>query len=174
MKSSRSQRGFTLLEVMVVVVIIATMAAVSMLALNQAGNRRYLSQADNLLAWFQQLSELAMIEGVAYGLVLENQTLHSMVFYRQRWHPAANPEPFQLFNNAVINLPENAAFNIDNSATRNNNIVLPDIVMMPGGFMEPLVTINLTYVDEEPTFDYYWDDLASTLIMEEGLESNTR
>lgn len=170
MKAVRSQVGFTLLEVMVVVLIIATMSGLSMLALNQASDRRYLSQADNLLAWLQQVSELAVLEGVAYGLVRDEQTLHSMVFYRQRWHQAANPEPFQLFNNAVINLPQNKAFNLTDSGKvggeKRYNAILPDIVMSPGGYMEPAIAINLSYRDQAPAFSYLWDDLAFTLTME--------
>ena len=63
------QAGFTLIEIAVVVVILATISGMSVFAINQAFDRRYQSQAENLLTWLNQLSEQAALEGVAYGIV---------------------------------------------------------------------------------------------------------
>ena len=56
MVAIKPQRGFTLIEMSVVVMIVATMAAMSVLAINQAFARRYSSEADKLLVWLQQLA----------------------------------------------------------------------------------------------------------------------
>ena len=70
MRQSRSrQSGFTLIEISVVVIILATISAMSLFAINQAFDRRYKSQADNLLVWLNQLSDQAALEAVPYGVM---------------------------------------------------------------------------------------------------------
>ena len=70
MTQSRSrQGGFTLIEISVVVIILATISAMSLFAINQAFDRRYKSQADNLLVWLNQLSDQAALEAVPYGVM---------------------------------------------------------------------------------------------------------
>jgi prepilin-type N-terminal cleavage/methylation domain-containing protein len=164
-------KGFTLLEVMVVITIIVIISGLSMLALNQASDRRYFSQAENLLVWLQQMSELAVLEGVTYGLVRNEQTLHSMVFYRQRWYQAAVPEPFLLYEDAVINLSDNGDFSLtDTEDEMQNNPVLPEFVLLPNGYLEPALSINLTFNDQNSTYRYHWDDQAYSLIMETSIQ----
>ena len=60
MVAGKRQQGFTLIELSVVVMIVATMAAMSVLAINQAFGRRYSSEADKLHIWLQQLAVLQM------------------------------------------------------------------------------------------------------------------
>ena len=68
MTTALKQKGFTLIEIMVVVFIISIMTGLSFFAVNQAGDRRYTSQAEDFLVWLEQLSDMAMLEGTAYGI----------------------------------------------------------------------------------------------------------
>ena len=70
--SGRREQGFTLIEIMVVVIVIATISAMSLLAINQTSDRRYETEANKLLIWLQQISERASLEGAAYGIVTES------------------------------------------------------------------------------------------------------
>ena len=60
---AKRQQGFTLIELSVVVMIVATISAMSVLAINQAFGRRYSSEADQLLIWLQQLAEYSALQG---------------------------------------------------------------------------------------------------------------
>ncbi|MDA8920455.1 type II secretion system GspH family protein [Porticoccaceae bacterium] len=71
MVAGKRQRGFTLIELSVVIMIVATMAAMSVLAINQAFDRRYSSEADRLLVWLEQLAEYSALQGAAYGVITE-------------------------------------------------------------------------------------------------------
>ena len=108
----KRQRGFTLIEVAVVVMIVATISAMSLLAINQAFDRRYSSEAEKLLIWLQQVGERSSLEGAAYGVMTEWLTtdglvtdepesfkavqLRAVVYYRMRWVAVTSPEPFIL------------------------------------------------------------------------------
>ena len=48
MSLNRRYTGFTLLEVLAVIIIVATLSGMSLLAINQAFDRRYESHADQL------------------------------------------------------------------------------------------------------------------------------
>ena len=65
------QRGFTLIEMLVAVMIVAALSAMSILAINQAFDRRYVAEADRLLIWLQQLGENSALQGAAYGVISE-------------------------------------------------------------------------------------------------------
>ena len=69
--SVRQQTGFTLIEIMVVVVIIATLSMITVVAINQAFERRYSNEAERLLIWLNQLSEFSAMQGAAYGILIE-------------------------------------------------------------------------------------------------------
>lgn len=118
------QRGFTLVEIMVVVFILATLSLVAVLAVNQADDRRYSNEAEKLLIWFNQLSEFSALQGTAYGIVTEAEAdktpkkserltpvrLRAAVYYRNRWLAVTFPEPFELQQGSNID------WLIDNSA----------------------------------------------------------
>ncbi len=104
--SGRREQGFTLIEIMVVVIVIATISAMSLLAINQTSDRRYETEANKLLIWLQQISERASLEGAAYGIVTESDPeseggatpsaitrLRVVVDYRMRWVAVSAPEP---------------------------------------------------------------------------------
>ena len=108
MVAGKRQRGFTLIELSVVVMIVATMAAMSVLAINQAFDRRYSSEADRLLVWLEQLAEYSALQGAAYGVITETPEasdlaqLRAVIYYRKRWVAVTAPQPFELSDDARV------------------------------------------------------------------------
>ena len=114
------QKGFTLIEIMVVVFILATLSLIAVVAINQADERRYSNNAEKLLIWLNQLSEFSTLQGSAYGIVTESETnikakstsglssastpvrLRAAVYYRNRWLAVTFPEPFELQQGSTI------------------------------------------------------------------------
>jgi prepilin-type N-terminal cleavage/methylation domain-containing protein len=127
------QKGFTLIEIMVVVFIFATLSLIAVVAINQADERRYSNNAEKLLIWLNQLSEFSTLQGSAYGIVTESETdkkakstsrlssarlgsasmpvrLRAAVYYRNRWLAVTFPEPFELQQGSTIDwLMDNSA-----------------------------------------------------------------
>lgn len=193
---ARQSRGFTLIEIMVVIFIIATLAFMSVGAINQASDRRYSSAADKLLVWLNQLSELAAIQGAAYGIVteIEEETgtqlrLRATVYYRNRWLAVSSPEPFELESAAAVDwqmdeLDQPLFYQQAAEATREElqsgeldatqdeeNQLQPPIAFLPDGYVEPQGEIELKFADSEKTYRFSWDAERSKMAMVSGAAS---
>jgi type II secretory pathway pseudopilin PulG len=173
---------------MVVVMIIATMSAISLLALNQASDRRYETEADKLLIWLQQISERASLEGAAYGIVPESDPeregeatpsaiirLRVVVYYRMRWVAVSAPEPFLLEDGATVHwLLEDAETEElmpqgDQMTNRYGDEIerlLPEMAFLPDGYIEPKAEIVLSFDSFERTYVYLWNDDTSAMALE--------
>ena len=177
----KRQHGFTLIEVAVVVMIVATISAMSLLAINQAFDRRYSNEADRLLIWLQQLSERSALEGAAYGVVIEElesaaTQLRAVVYYRMRWVAVTSPEPFILSDDASIDwliddadkseelLPQEEAL-FDREGTEIERL-LPEIAFLPDGYIEPQGDMRLSFSSTDLEFNYYWGEAGARLSME--------
>ena len=190
MHRARRQNGFTLIEIVVVVMIVATISAMSVLAINQAFGRRYASEADNLLIWLQQLAENSSLQGAAYGVVTEpgdvkTQTptqLRAVIYYRQRWVAVTAPAPFVLSEDASIDwlinsygedelLPQQNIANPRSTGDEQEKIdeeefLLPEVAFLPDGYLEPQGQIQLSFDASDSTFIFRWEDQGSGITME--------
>ena len=186
--TGRREQGFTLIEIMVVVIVIATISAMSLLAINQTSDRRYETEANKLLIWLQQISERASLEGAAYGIVTESDSeregattpsaitrLRVVVYYRMRWVAVSAPEPFLLEDGATVHwLLEDAE--TEELMPQGDQMVnwygdeierlLPEMAFLPDGYIEPKAEIVLSFDSFEGTYVYLWDDGTSAMVVE--------
>jgi len=147
------QRGFTLLEIMVVVVIVALLSAISVLALRQAGDRPHMAEAGRVQAWMQQLADRALLEGVAYGIQLEaapggGSSLQALVFYRYQWYPLAEPEALQLAAGTSLVLPS-----VEERVA--GALRMPAVVLSEGALV-PEDTLYLSFSGSDARFTLQW------------------
>ncbi|MGB0449199.1 MAG: pilus assembly FimT family protein [Porticoccaceae bacterium] len=177
MIQSRSrQGGFTLIEISVVVIILATISAMSLFAINQAFDRRFKSQADNLLIWLNQLSDQAALEAVPYG-VMGNpageekvvRSLRVVAYYRQYWFPVTYPESFAMEKGARIEwaFPESGAFGDSDEYAdiEDEDALVPVMAFMPDGYVEPRAEIILSFDSNPITFKYSWDVETAAMVV---------
>ena len=186
--SGRREQGFTLIEIMVVVIVIATISAMSLLAINQTSDRRYETEANKLLIWLQQISERASLEGAAYGVVPESDPeregevtpsaimrLRVVVYYRMRWVAVSAPEPFLLEDGATVHWllqdaeTEELMPQGDQMANWYGDEIerlLPEMAFLPDGYIEPKAEIVLSFESFERTYVYLWDDAISAMVVE--------
>lgn len=170
MRRTPQQAGFTLLEIMVVVFIVAIMSGLSFFALNQATDRRYTSQAEDFRLWLQQLSDMALLEGTAYGLSYGENSLEALVYYNYAWYRVSTPQAFSFRDEVSLSLTEERGqvsrqFRQRNTERRN----LPDLVMSSDGFMQPESDLALNFSDFRPAFKYRQDSNGINLILEREL-----
>ena len=173
------QRGFTLIEMLVAVMIVAALSVMSILAINQAFDRRYVAEADRLLIWLQQLGENSALQGAAYGVISEagdtGTQLRAVIYYRNRWVAVTVPAPFPLSDDATLNwlvdsvgdeqlLPQQAGIGqMDIDAEDDGNeddLLIPEIAFLPDGYIEPSGELVLSFAAMEKKFIYRWTDEA--------------
>ncbi|WKD51163.1 type II secretion system minor pseudopilin GspH [Microbulbifer spongiae] len=73
-------RGFTLVEILVVIVIIATLAGMAFLSLGSSGARVWTGEVQRLSALLQLVADRALIDKAHYGVVLEAESYRVVRF----------------------------------------------------------------------------------------------
>jgi prepilin-type N-terminal cleavage/methylation domain-containing protein len=109
------QNGYTLIEIMVVIAVLALIATIAAGSISQTMNRRYASEAEQLSTWLNQLADVAVMQGAAFGVALEVDKkskkvtdLSAAIYYRNQWVRVSFPEPVALSDDAAIKwLPDN-------------------------------------------------------------------
>ena len=139
---------YTLIEISVVVIILATISAMSLFAINQAFDRRYQTQAETLpgLGLISSLSRPAL-EGVAYGIMdnreqepgeaLQTTGLFSPTLVCHQ----LPPEPFSLDKRSPHRVGRCFAplglDDIDDPLLNEQDALIPLVAMLPDGYIEP-------------------------------------
>lgn len=124
-------RGFTLVEMMVVLVILGLTATFATLGFQRLENDRLEKQAGQLGAWLQAMSDNAVLDGAVYGAWYEkaDNRLHAGYFFRHRW---------QRLNGSEFVSPElgdDTRLLLANGG--DNNGGRPDILFLPVGTTSP-------------------------------------
>jgi len=150
----------------------------SILAINQAFDRRYVAEADRLLIWLQQLGENSALQGAAYGVVGEagdaGTQLRAVIYYRNRWVAVTMPAPFPLSDDATLNwlvdsvddeqlLPQQTdigPMDISTESDSEDDLLVPEIAFLPDGYIEPSGELVLSFAAMEKKFIYRWTDEA--------------
>ena len=175
------QRGYTLIEIMVVIAVLALIATVAVGSINQTLNRRYSSEAEQFLIWLNQMSDMAVMQGAAFGVVGEVNKktkkitqLNAAIYYRNKWVKVSFPEPYVPGEGATISWvddtpeseplffqqqPETETSNNDAelSSSQEKKLITPFIAFLPDGYVEPKLDVILRYENYKIIFNYSWD-----------------
>ena len=186
------QKGYTLIEIMVVIAVLALIAVVAASSIGQTLNRRYSSEAEKLSIWLNQLADLSVIQGAAFGVLpkVNEKTkrttqLIAVVYYRNRWVEVSFPEPYELGEGASIkwltdntnqepivyqqvSFPSREEIQQDRLRDLEDEDIFlqPKMVFLPDGYVEPSFTIDLSYKNYEISYSYSWDIEDLRIIME--------
>ena len=175
------QRGYTLIEIMVVIAVLALIATVAVGSINQTLNRRYSSEAEQFSIWLNQMSDMAVMQGAAFGVVGEVNKktkkitqLNAAIYYRNKWVKVSFPEPYIPGEGATISWvddtpeseplffqqqPETETSNNDSelSLSKEKKLITPFIAFLPDGYIEPKLDVILRYENYKIIYNYSWD-----------------
>ncbi|MDA8856024.1 prepilin-type N-terminal cleavage/methylation domain-containing protein [Porticoccaceae bacterium] len=175
------QRGYTLIEIMVVIAVLALIATVAVGSINQTLNRRYSSEAEQFSIWLNQMSDIAVMQGAAFGVVgeINKKTkkitqLNAAIYYRNKWVKVSFPEPYIPGEGALISwvdeTPEGEPLfiqpqqEIESSSnyselisSQEKKLITPFIAFLPDGYVEPKLDVVLRYENYEMIYNYSWD-----------------
>ncbi|TWC10535.1 MULTISPECIES: type II secretion system minor pseudopilin GspH [unclassified Pseudomonas] len=99
----RHCRGFTLLELMVVIVLIGVLLGTVGLAIGKDSARQARQQAQDFIRVVQQLREQAVLDGQEYGLRMQSGAYQALRLEALDWVPAAT----------LHQLPEDLKFELE-------------------------------------------------------------
>lgn len=176
------QRGYTLIEIMVVIAVLALIATVAVGSINQTLNRRYSSEAEQFSIWLNQVSDMAVMQGAAFGVVGEVNKktkkitqLNAAIYYRNKWVKVSFPEPYILGEGATISwvdetsedeplffqqkqeAAESSSNDSEVSSSQAKKLITPFIAFLPDGYIEPELSVVLRYENYKIIYNYLWD-----------------
>jgi general secretion pathway protein H len=153
-------RGFTLIEIMVVLVIMTVFLAIVILGFERIESRRVEQQADELTMWLKYVADSSIFDGVVYGIDLTPESLQVYGYSRGRWSQSLSLEKF------IIKAPIEIKFQAGQDASliatvvasdKENVTAVPELVLMPGGTVEPKGIFTVTAKQQNP-ISIYWND----------------
>ena len=106
----RRQSGFTLIEILVVVIIVATISAIALMSIGLVGDDRELStERKRLAALIEMVQDEAMMQGREFGLELMNSTYRFVEFdpFTAQWSEVLGDDLLRLRE-----LPEGMEFEL--------------------------------------------------------------
>jgi hypothetical protein len=165
---------------MVVIAVLALIATVAVGSINQTLNRRYSSEAEQFSIWLNQMSDMAVMQGAAFGVVgeINKKTkkitqLNAAIYYRNKWVKVSFPEPYIPGEGALISwvdeTPEDEPLFIQQQeiesssndaeliSSQEKKLITPFIAFLPDGYVEPKLDVILRYENYEIIYNYSWD-----------------
>ena len=191
MNTNRSrQQGFTLIEIMVVIAVIGLLITAVVGSMNQTVNRRYVSEAEKLSIWLNQLADFSVMQGSAFGVLTKSHKgtkkiiqLGAVIYYRNKWVEVSFPEPYKLGEGANViwlsddlektplvyqqaALPTRDEIEKGESQATEDDFLEPTLAFLPDGYVEPEGAIKLSYEGYEISYIYNWDSENLRIKME--------
>jgi type II secretory pathway pseudopilin PulG len=165
---------------MVVIAVLALIATVAVGSINQTLNRRYSSEAEQFSIWLNQMSDMAVMQGAAFGVVgeINKKTkkitqLNAAIYYRNKWVKVSFPQPYIPGEGALISwvdeTPEDEPLFIQQQeiesssndaeliSSQEKKLITPFIAFLPDGYVEPKLDVILRYENYEIIYNYSWD-----------------
>jgi general secretion pathway protein H len=156
-----SSRGFTLLEILVVLVIVAVMAGLLVVGFKDSPQQRVRREAQSLAALLNAVSDEAVMRGVELGLVIDDSGYQFVYFdpEKKQWQPARE----RALARHQFTEPYAIEFSIDGAAVDDNTrqrmqafvqlsedvALRPALLILSSGELTPF-RLTLSVNEEEP------------------------
>lgn len=163
----RSQRGMTLIEILVVVVIIGIVSASAVLGFNRIEKQRLFTNADQLTAWVISARDRTLFDGGIYAITADSNSLSLAFWATNRWVPVVNESwtanglvsfEFNLDNqteSVLLSTNQNGVSSTEDDT--NTGVLTPIVIFMPGGSVSSAGTLTLLERGDTPFYTIEWD-----------------
>lgn len=133
--------GFTLIEILVVMVILAVLASVTSIGLNRGGQQRFSNTVEQSQQWLQRVSTEAILSGSIWGVTVNQQEFHAYVWNGEDWLESADVEAYVL--------PDNVRYSHTVEVDPPEDKILPHFTFLPTGQIIPTENIVVSNDDEQ-------------------------
>lgn len=143
----RSQRGFTLIEIMVVVIIVSLLLSFGYVGFGQILGRRNSEDMESLQYWLQSARDRAQLEGAVYGIEITDEGLEFLTYRQGLWLRVLDQqvwggEEYQIGFEAA-NLEEQF-----DSSVNDLDALQPSLVFLPDGSQWPEGRIRVEHQEQ--------------------------
>ena len=153
------QQGFTLIEILVVLVVIAMMTGILVFGFEQSLDRRRDAPAETLYQWLTAAADIAVLQTTLVGVAEQENHLVLLAFYQDDWFRLADQEPLKLDANTTLIWAETrlsrTEFGLDRDA--DGERLEPYIVLTPSGEILPAGQLSIVR-DQAPIAIIEWDE----------------
>jgi len=139
-KGGNSNRGFTLIEVMVVIVIAALMVGILVFGFDQTLNRRKSAAAEEVYQWLQAAADTAVFQSTIVGVTEKDDQLMLLAFYQDDWYKLADQEALAVSEEISFSWSESLLANnksVSRELDLNRDRLTPYVVILPSGEITP-------------------------------------
>lgn len=144
-----NQKGFTLFEMLIVVVIMAMMFATVTIGFGRGEAQRFISNAQQLQAWLSNLQNQSVLTSTTWGARFEEGSAKAYVLSGAEWQAATEVEAFELEPGIEL-----SHLLDDESEEDAGEQIEPQLVVLPTGQMIPPGNITLSTVDSKISLDW--------------------
>lgn len=161
------QHGFTLVEMLVVVMLVALLSSTVILGVNAIIGRQLQSQSDQLMSWLQWAQQASMLSGSNYGIAQQDKQLIVVAPLNGKWYQVVGLEKWSLAEGLNWELPDTTQQGSTNYAQvdiiddTNMSQFLPFMVFSNVGLIEPIADIKLS--SDDNTMMIEWTSGTLTL-----------
>ncbi|MEH6606148.1 MAG: prepilin-type N-terminal cleavage/methylation domain-containing protein [Pseudomonadales bacterium] len=148
---SLRQRGFTLIEIMVVLVILGVFTTLVLIYVGRAADQRISSASNEVKHWLEQVHSSAMLQGALLGVRVDGPTLRVVRYQQYQWY-VAQFAPYVLPEHFRFEWPTEIREQLAADTTENS---LPSLVFYPSGILEPEGEVSVT--GDGLTVKVQWD-----------------
>lgn len=147
MNTSHPQDGFTLIEIMVVLIIVALMGALLVFGFEQVLDRRKSAATEKVFKWLQSASDTAAFRSTVVGVTQKENQLMLLAFYQDSWYKLADHEPLDVNEEISIQWSESLIKNNELQAKEfesdDESYQSPYVIILPTGEVLPEGSINI-------------------------------
>lgn len=165
-KTAPRQSGFTLIEMLVVVMLLALLSSAVVLGINAIISRQLQAQGNQLLTWLSWAQQASMLSGSNYGIAEHKSQLLVVAPINGKWYQVVGLEAWSLAQGVDWELPESESkksgnyAQVDITEDTSEPQFLPFMVFSNVGLIEPIASIKLVSDDNSVTIEWSSGALA--------------
>jgi len=132
----RQAQGFTLFEILVVLVVIALAGSALVFGFGQTLARQKDASAEQVFAWLQAVADTSVFQSTVIGVAESNQQLILLGFYQDDWYRLEAELPYDLDGELRLQWSDELVRNAD-SYELDEDRLAPYMVFTPTGDILP-------------------------------------
>lgn len=159
----RGSIGFTLIEVLVVVVAIALASGIAVVSVKSVFSRELKSEADKMNDWFEAVAESSVFQSSVLGVLAEDNMFRVVAFYDNRWFHLSDIEAFELSDKLQWEVEAEDRIDFGQSQRDRDEEREPFVAFLPSGQALPAGKLNI-HVSGEESLSISWDVNADFIV----------